>query len=136
MATSATIILKTKEAKYKSIYLHNDGYPKGAGYILKKYYKDYDKVEKLISLGNISSLGLEPISTPQAWKKRDDMFYVMEHPEFWNKYTFAYKDRGDTGQEAQESQELAYAIGGTDYSYLYQDGKWYMVDDNAQLKSF
>lgn len=134
MATSATIILKTKEGKYKSIYLHNDGYPKGAGDTLKRYYKDYDKVEKLISLGNISSLGQEPISSPDLWHKLDDMFYTMAHPEYLDKYTLAYKDRGETGQEAQVAQELAYAIGGTNYSYLYKDGKWYMVNDRAELE--
>lgn len=134
MATSATIILKTKEGDYKSIYLHNDGYPQGAGFILKNYYSDYDKVEKLISLGNISSLGQEPNSSPDLWKDSDDMFYVMEHPEFWEQNTLAYKDRGETDQEAQVSQELAYAIGATSYSYLFQDGDWYMVDDDGQLQ--
>lgn len=134
MATSATIILKTKEGNYKSIYLHNDGYPQGAGYILKNYYQDYNKVEKLISLGNISSLGQEPISSPDAWKKSEDMFYTMQHPEFWEKYTLAYKDRGYEGEEAQITQELAYALSGTSYSYLYQDGDWYMVDDDGQLQ--
>ena len=134
MATSATIILKTKEGNYKSIYLHNDGYPQGAGNTLKNYYKDYDKVEKLISLGNISSLGQEPISSPDVWKKSEDIFCIMDHPEFWEKYTLAYKDRGETDQEAQITQELAYALGGTSYSYLYQDGDWYMVDDDGQLQ--
>lgn len=133
MATSATIILKTKDGEYKSIYLHNDGYPKGAGNTLKRYYKDYDKVEKLMSLGNISSLGQEPNSSPDLWKKADDMFYIIDHPEFWKENTLAYKDRGEEGQEAQVSQELSYAIGGTSYAYLYQDGKWYMVDDNAEI---
>lgn len=134
MATSATIILKTKEGNYKSIYLHNDGYPKGAGDTLKRYYKDYDKVEKLISLGNISFLGKEPVSSPDLWKKSNDMFYIIQHPEFYEEHTLAYKDRGEEGQEAQVTSELAYALGGTSYAYLYQDGKWYMVDDNANLQ--
>ena len=134
METNATIILKTKEGNYKSIYLHNDGYPQGAGYILKNYYKDYDKVEKLISLGNISSLGQEPNSTPDLWKNSYDMFYTMEHPEFWEENTLAYKDRGETGQEAQVTQELAYAIGSADYTYLFQDGDWYMVVDDGELE--
>lgn len=136
MATSATIVLKTKEGKYKSIFLHNDGYPEGAGDTLKRYYKDYDKVEKLISLGNISSLGQEPISNQDLWHKLDDMLYTIEHPEYLDKYTLAYKDRGEKGQEAQVSQELAYAIGGTDYAYLYKDGKWYMVNDRAEVELF
>lgn len=133
MTTSATIILKTKEGRYKSIYLHNDRYPKGAGDTLKRYYKDYNKVEKLMSLGNISSLGQKPNSSPDLWKKTDDMFYIIDHPEFWKKNTLAYRDRGDEGQEAQVAQELSYTLGGTDYAYLYQDGKWYMVDDNAEI---
>lgn len=134
MATSATIILKTKEGNYKSIYLHNDGYPQGAGNTLKNYYKDYNKVEKLISLGNISSLGQEPISSPDVWRIANNIFYTMDHPEFEEKYTLAYKDRGDEGEEARVTQKLAYALSGTSYSYLYQDGDWYMVNDDEELQ--
>lgn len=60
MSTSCLIALKTKEGKFKAIYCHSDGYLAYNGMILLNYYKDYDKVEKLLNLGDISSLGTDP----------------------------------------------------------------------------
>ena len=74
MATNASITLKTKDNKYKSVYLHHDGYIDGAGYVLKKYYPTYEKVDQLLNLGNLSSLGRTPIDDPKLW----DMDYWME----------------------------------------------------------
>lgn len=49
----------------KAIYCHFDGYPNGVGRMLKEHYNSDDKIDELISLGGISSLGektkLEPI---------------------------------------------------------------------------
>ena len=37
-----------------AIYCHWDGYPENNGEILKNHYQDPEKVDKLISLGNLS----------------------------------------------------------------------------------
>lgn len=68
MSTRAYICMKTKSGDYRGIYNHWDGYLSGVGEILLNHYKDYDKVEKLINLGDISVLGqgLEP---PKIVKK-------------------------------------------------------------------
>lgn len=49
----------------KAIYCHHDGYPNGVGQMLKEHYTSDNKIDELISLGAITSLGektkLEPI---------------------------------------------------------------------------
>ena len=60
MSTNSLIAMKTKEGKFRFVYCHSDGYLGYNGMILNDYYKDYNKVEKLINLGDISSLGTDP----------------------------------------------------------------------------
>ena len=51
MSTPATIARKTIKG-YDYIRLNGDGYPDHAFNVLKKHYTDYDKVRKLINLGD------------------------------------------------------------------------------------
>lgn len=60
MSTRSLIIMeKMKEGKkvYEGTYCHWDGYPSNNGAILFNWYKNRARVEKLISLGQMSSLG-------------------------------------------------------------------------------
>ena len=41
----------------KAIYCHHDGYPNGVGQMLKEHYTSDNKIDELISLGAITSLG-------------------------------------------------------------------------------
>jgi len=60
MSTNAMIYAKQKDNSVKGIYLHWDGYPEWAGRVLLNDYKDDEKVQKLIALGGLSSLGKNP----------------------------------------------------------------------------
>lgn len=134
MATSATIILKTKEGNYKSIYLHNDGYPDWAGKVLKNHYTTYEKVDELLNLGNLSAIGYQPVEHPNGWNK--DIFTLFDPKVMQEnaKYCISYAARGEKSQEALTDQSLHDALGGTSYNYLYEDGKWYIVDDRGERK--
>ena len=57
MATRSNIAYKTPEGKIRSIYSHWDGYPEHNGELLRRFYTTQDKVEALVALGSISSLG-------------------------------------------------------------------------------
>lgn len=57
MGTRSKIAIKKKDGKVESIYCHWDGYPSYNGKILKEHYNTVDKVQELIDLGSISSLG-------------------------------------------------------------------------------
>ena len=55
MATRSRIAIENQDGTVKSIYCHFDGYLKGVGKTLFNHY-DSEKLEKLIELGDISSL--------------------------------------------------------------------------------
>lgn len=56
MATRSRIAIENQDGTVQSIYCHFDGYLKGVGKTLFNHY-DREKLEKLIELGDISSLG-------------------------------------------------------------------------------
>ena len=54
MSTTAGIGLTMPDGTIKAVYLH---WGDGAGETLAKHYTEHEKVEKLINLGFLSSLG-------------------------------------------------------------------------------
>lgn len=118
MSTHAAIILKTKNGKYRGIYCHFDGYKEGVGYTLLDHYNNYEKINELINLGDISCLGerINPIGK-----------HTFDSPE--EETTIAYmRDRGEEGCEARESDVLEDIIDDIDpeYYYVFENGKWYI----------
>lgn len=82
MSTRSWILLKN-ESEFKGIYCHFDGYLVGS--ILKEHYANRNKVESLISLGDISFLD-ESIDKPDG--------HTFDNPI--PGYTVAYhRDRGE-----------------------------------------
>ena len=57
MSIRCAIAKGSPRAGYKWIYCHNDGSPAGVGQTLATYYTSPAKIEALLRLGNISSLG-------------------------------------------------------------------------------
>lgn len=75
MSTRSRIAITQPDGSFLSIYCHFDGYDSGNGVgpTLRKYYADYPAAEKLIRLGDLSSLdGATPVSYhhkfKQSWK--------------------------------------------------------------------
>lgn len=56
MSTRSSIAIKRKDGTIESIYCHSDGYLEYNGALLNQYYKDPNKVNNLINLGDISCL--------------------------------------------------------------------------------
>lgn len=63
MATRSNICIKRKDGTIESIYCHWDGYLEGNGKVLLENYHDIDKINNLLDLGDISSLGDDVSST-------------------------------------------------------------------------
>ena len=67
MATRSRIAIETTDTSgnkvIKSIYCHFDGYPSGVGKTLMENYQAREKVEALISLGDISFIKEEVTPT-------------------------------------------------------------------------
>ena len=56
MSTNAVIAVRTNENTVKAIYLHWDGYIEHAGKLLIKNYNSLEMAEKIVNLGDLSSL--------------------------------------------------------------------------------
>lgn len=64
MATRSAIGYKTSEGKIRAIYCHWDGQISHNGRILRTSYTDPAKVEQMVELGDLSTLGAEIAPTP------------------------------------------------------------------------
>lgn len=116
MSTRSLICIK-KEDSYEVIYCHWDGYPHYNGTILKKYYKDPNKVQELIDLGDISSLRREI-------GQKQNFDYPKED------WTVAYgRDRGEPDINAtivnsfDELKKIADSCG-AEYVYVFENNEW------------
>ena len=111
----------------KTIYCHFDGYPKGVGSMLLKYY-DSVKANHLVSLGDISYLEKEiepPEGIEHSFNKPADGITV-----------FYGRDRGETDVEFQTfccEAELNLYKDQFEYCYLMRDGEWYIIPHGIKL---
>lgn len=126
MSTRSFILMETKESaetrEYPGIYCHWDGYPSYNGNILLNHYKNRDKVEKLISLGDLSSLGPNIDPDPSQPHSFDD-----DQPGVC---VFYGRDRGEenVGPKTYNILNLMLDSWG-EYIYIYTlEGKWEMID--------
>ena len=119
MSTRSRIAIKNNDGSYTSIYCHNDGYPSYNGRMLDSYYNDKSKAQKLINLGDISSLqkNLEPTGD-----------HSFNNPE--KDVTVAYgRDRGETNVDPIKSSDIDELQADCDacdaeYAYVFDDDHW------------
>ena len=132
MATRSTIALEYADGTVDQIYCHWDGYLDNNGKILFENYKDPFKVQRLMDLGDISSLG------PNIGDKHDfDCPHKYGTPEYeaWSEAkqkvcTFYGRDRNETGVGAKSFKDFEdYKTNHQceEYEYiLRKDGNWYV----------
>ena len=113
MSTRAHIVKKLKDGKYIGIYHHSDGYPEYLGELLLTYYDTEEKLDKLISLGDMSFAGAIPEDDPKLWDRQ--FGYESDKCR-------TYKGRGESGCDARVG-DLEDFIG-EDFTYVFEDGKW------------
>lgn len=93
MSTRSTIEIQRADGSRQRIYAHWDGYLSHNGHILYHKYDTAEKVEALIALGNISSLG----DTPDECMAYHRDGY--EELKFWDKdeeYNYSFKEETGT----------------------------------------
>jgi len=122
MSTRSLIGICDKEGHCKAIYCHWDGYIEYNGVVLNEFYNTAEKVEELLALGNISSLGEKPNPDPTC-------VHNFDTPQ--KGVTVAYhRDRGEELQPATEYET---------FSALEKDGEtsWaeflYVFDMNTGM---
>ncbi len=125
MSTKSLICIEQEDGSFKGIYCHYDGYLDYNGRMLLEYYNDRKTVEKLISLGDMSSLNKHIVPNPKYT-------HSFDKPQI-DVCVFYGRDRGeeDTNariisfENAKESWcEYMYVFGRDDnwrYTTLYAD---------------
>ena len=148
MGTRSMIAIQNPYSKdVRAVYCHWDGYLEHNGAILQKHYAASPKVNNLIALGDLSSLGTQigeahPFSPHGS--KEDEALY--EHAKDMGYCTFYQRDRGEDAP-FKVFKSLAEA---TDYyegswcEYLYvfkykasddfQSGEWHFKRRDERWK--
>jgi hypothetical protein len=124
MATRSAIGIKHGD-RIKAVYCHYDGYLEQLGRALHTYYQDSIKVNKLISMGDMSVIGAD---VGEKHKFNDRSEYLPDG--IARQCTFYNRDRGeqDVGYKsfATEADFIDYYNGcGCEFYYLYDHGVWY-----------
>lgn len=103
MSTRSRVGIKEKDGTVRSVYIHWDGYVAGVGRALYEYYRNADKIEQLINLGDMSSIGRE-IKECEPYTQRGEDLNITT--------------------ESLASFKKNWACCGEEYVYLYTDGRW------------
>ena len=134
MSTNAAIGLTMPDGTIKAVYLHWDGYitDGGAGETLAEHYQDRAKVEKLISLGFLSSLGAEvdpDPASPHSWTNPQPGVTVAYHRDRNDPLepAIVFKDKDSFAEEAKGSLWAEFA-------YLFENGRWLVCDLHLSAK--
>lgn len=125
MSTRSIIVRKNEVGKYESIYCHWDGYPSCNGVILYDHYSNPERVKKLISLGDLSSLNvfIDP-------DNRAEVKHTFDTPHS-NTCVFYGRDRGEKDVEFRTFDTLGEALNQDcwqEYAYVYENNEWRVHD--------
>jgi len=128
MATRSKIGVMNTDGTVKGIYCHWDGYPEGVGRMLVQHYNSTELANKLMDLGNLSSIGSE-IGHKHSFDHHD--------PSMCTAYG---RDRGEANCEARlyaSRREFSVANSWEDYIYLWDADAWLYkaVGDNTRFRS-
>lgn len=154
MSTRSNIAIEDMETgEVRAIYCHSDGYLEGVGQTLLTHWTDRAKLDELIALGDISTLG-EEIGTKHnfdyyghfydIYKTKGGHEAMYADPEFQRlrRMVLAYhRDRGDQDTDASiyPSVEAYYESGAeswAEYLYLYRQGVWLYSEPGGNAGPF
>ena len=147
MGTRSMIAIQNPHSKdVRAVYCHWDGYLEHNGAILAKHYDASPKVNNLIAMGDLSSLGTQigeahPFSPHGS--KEDEALY--EHAKDQGYCTFYARDRGEADVGFKVFKNLSKACEHytwSDYYYCfkyskaddYQSGEWFYKQNGGRWK--
>ena len=126
MSTRCMIGKLYENGTVRAVYCHHDGYPSYVGDKLFNHYQDDKKIEKLLALGNMSSLGNIP--EHREW----------ENSESGQTYCDAYLSEDEKADDFASEQDYLDVFRHSDRAYLYLwkpskvsqgRGEWYITTD-------
>ena len=113
------------------IYCHWDGYLSHNGNILYNHYKNINKIKELIDLGALSILDkkINPTSEHSFEKPQKEVCVAYHRDRKEDKEILIFKN-------SKEIKDYIKGVG-IDYTYIFKDNEWYVVDcideDNFKL---
>jgi hypothetical protein len=123
MGTRSAIGIKHGDV-VKAVYCHYDGYLEYVGRALTMYYQDSIKVNKLISMGDMSCLGAA-IGNKHSFNDRSN--YLDDG--IAEQCTFYERDRGEENvgfRTFQSEQQFVDEFeAGEEFYYLFKNNRWY-----------
>ena len=124
MSTRSRIGLMLEDGTIKHSYCHFDGYPNGVGHTLVENYSEVEKVEELLSFGDMSFL------LPKVNPEGEHSFGNPEK----DVTVFYGRDRGEsdvdsvtTSMDEYLSVKYSSCI---DYQYVFTGGHWWVYDNH------
>lgn len=127
MSTRSTVGAIQRNGLIKAIYVHFDGYPSGVGYTLKKFYNTAEKVEELLNLGDLSSLG-ESIGEKQNPASRVSGSCLA--------YGRDYGERNTSASYFPSINKWIRYFEDAQYAYLFNGGVWEIVSAHTETPQF
>ena len=116
MATRSLIGKLNSDGTVTHIYCHWDGYPSHNGFLLQEYWDTPYKVDQLLALGDLSSLGSE-IGEQQDFNGSRNRDWCMAYGRDRN--------QSNTGAKTVSREEFFGDEDYIDYFYLYnEDFEW------------
>ena len=103
MSTRSRVGIKEKDGTVRSVYVHFDGYLAGVGKTLYESYRNADKIEQLINLGDMSSINSEVEKCEPYTQRGEDL---------------------NIATDTVKSFDRNWTCCGEEYVYLYTDGRW------------
>jgi hypothetical protein len=130
MATRSTIALEFADGTVGQVYCHWDGYLSHNGSLLLNFYSDPFKLQKLIDLGDVSTLAENveiPAGIQHSFNAPDEDITV-----------FYGRDRGEDEVEANYFSDFNDFVANgqaEEYDYILRtDGNWYVNDHGRGYK--
>ena len=109
MSTRGAIGMRMPDGSARAIYVHHDAYVAGVGAILGGWYDTPEKVETLLALGDLSSLGTTLADTVAYYRDRSENIRMPRN----------YRDIDAYRRNGRRDY-------GADYLYLYDGSKWFV----------
>lgn len=116
MGTHAFIGKKLPDGKVKYIEVHYDGYFSWTGRILRTFYRTEKRVDALLELGHLSSIGSTPYGKNLMPPKDLDHIHCRAYIR-----DFGHTDKEFLPQTAPNKEQFFDDAG---IAYLYENGKW------------
>lgn len=132
MSTRSLIGKTLPDGNIRYIYCHNDGYPTYTGVVLRDNYMLDKQVDRLLDLGDLSSLGSE-IGEQHDFNEPYGSDLYKQHETWCRAYG---RDRGETEVEAKIVDTAAWKEirkkSWAEWIYLYNPEQGWMCKPNLQ----